>query len=237
MPDSSSETQRIADARLNTTPVVKTPEDIFWECLRGCGAFLHRSTVKWDHTAAGKAWARISQYNLDAGRVATLINAAWRYAQARWLREGHRRMRRGELDKTAGMTIKDLAAQCERLERSIRQALQDDVTRHWLRAKIPSRDDDLVRTLPDLLKQAARAMRKIPPDQSQASITLRMRRDALDEMVKAVAPSGRNVPWAAMARIVNLMGTSKDSTTPNDPYGYLVSVAAKDLSLEYSRPR
>ena len=176
-----------------------------------------------DLSDARRAWSRISKYKLDAHRTATLIGAAWTYAEARRLRYAHSKAHRGEADKAARETIKDLAAQCERLERSIRQALRDPVTRHWLLATIPSPDDDRVPALPNLLKRAAGAMRKIPPDQSQASIFLRMKTDALKEMVQVVAPSDANVPWTNLAEIVNLM-------VPDDSY-----VVAKDLEADYRR--
>jgi len=206
--------------------VVDEPEEVFWQCLRGCGAFW-RNAVEADRQDAQKAWARISRYGLDADRIATLINAAWRYAQARWLRRAHKEAHRGEEDKAARITIECLAVQCEDLDRAIRNALQDPVARHWLLATIPSPDDDLVnKTLPALLKKAAAAMRSIPPNQSQAAILLDMRRAALNEMVRAVAPSGRNVPWTALAQIVNIMPDASDCP-----------VAAKDLHLEYTRSR
>jgi hypothetical protein len=236
------------------------PEKVFWQCLWECGASWRWDTVSeaWTnvgkdvHSDATKVWKRISKHNLDAGRIVTLVYAANTYVEARRRQLGHGAAHQGEIDKDARNRIRDLGAQCEKLERSIRQALLDPAMRRWLMVTIVPprvfqiadctdwRDSsrwatnsyDLAYELLDQLQQAAGAMRKdFPLEMSQASIFSRMKEDALKEMVQAVAPSGSNVPWTDVAEIVNLL-----VSVPLPPLGIEIPyVAAKDLHAEYKR--
>jgi hypothetical protein len=129
------------------------------------------------------------------------------------------------MDKAAKLTAADLATQCLKLEKSLRGALRDPASRHLLTAFCV---DDQIPPLIAQLRQAGSALGKITMERSQAHVVTKMRHAALVEMVGSVAPSDKNVPWTALAKLVNLIAQG-------DPYGSSVSIAGVDLEREYRR--